>query len=69
MILVTKNLRKGSITNILPWETRRRLQTKIPKVVAILLRVIGVLLMGSNLWVGVLTKRMVVLVVVPKATR
>ena len=68
MILVTKSLRKGSITKIHPWETKRELQTKIPKVLAILLRGLGALLVGSNIWIGVLPEQMVVLNVVIRAT-
>ena len=43
MILVTKNLRRGSITKILPRETTIGLKTNVPKVVATLLRGLGVL--------------------------
>ena len=64
-----QNLRRGSITKILPWETRIRLQTNIPKVVATHLRGLGVLLVGCNIWVGVLPERMVVFLVVEKATK
>ena len=54
MIIVTKTLRRGSITNILPCETWIGLQIKIPKVVTILLSGLGSLLVGRNIWVDVL---------------
>ena len=53
IILVTKSLRRVYIPKTLPWETRIGIQPKIPKVVAILLRGLGALLVGSNIWVGV----------------
>ena len=68
MILVTKILRRGSIIKILPWEIRIGIQAKIPKVVAILLRGLGALLVGSNIWVSVLPERMIILHVVIRAT-
>ena len=52
---------RGFIIKILPWETRIRLQTKIPKVVAILLRGLGALLVRNNILVDVLPEQMVVL--------
>ena len=69
MILVTKSLRKVCITKILPWETRIGLQPKVSKAVAIFFRGLGALLVGSNVWVGVLLEWMVVLHVVIRATR
>ena len=69
MILVIKSLRRGSITKILPWETRIGIQIKIPKVVAILLRGLGALLVGRNIWVYVLPEWMVFLHFVIRATR
>ena len=64
MILVTKSVRRVSTSKIFPWETRIGLQTKIPKVLSILFRGLGALLLGSNIWEGVLLERMVVLHVV-----
>ena len=64
-----QNLRRGSFTMILPWETRIRLQTNIPNEVATHLRGLDVLLVGCNIWAGVLLERMVVLVVVEKVTK
>ena len=69
MILVTKRLKRGLITKMLPWETRIGLQIKIPKVVFTLLRGLGALLVGRNIWVGVLMEQMVVLHVVIRETR
>ena len=60
MILVTKSLRKGSITKIIPWETRIGLQIKVPKVVVVLLKGIGALIVVRNIWVSVLPEQMVV---------
>ena len=68
MIQVTKIKRSGCNTKILPWETRIGLQIKIPKVVAILLRGLGAILVGSYIWVDVLPERMVVFHVVISAT-
>ena len=48
-----QNPKKGSITNILPWETRISLRTEIPELVAILLKGLGALLVGRNIWVDV----------------
>ena len=53
MILQTKILRTSSITMILPWETRTGLQTTVPKVVSILLRLQAALPVGRNIWIGV----------------
>lgn len=55
MIVVTKSLRRDSITKIFPLETRIGLETNIPKVVARLLSELGVLIVESNIWVGVLS--------------
>ena len=49
MILVTKILKRGSITKILQWETRISHKTEIPEVVAILLRGLGTLHVGRNI--------------------
>ena len=65
----TKRLRRGFITKILLLNKSTRVQTKIPKVVAILLRGLGTLLVGSNIWVGVLTEHINVLHVVIRVTR
>ena len=59
MILVTKNLIRGSFTKIIPWGTKIGLQNEIPKEVAILLERLGVVLVQSNIWVSVLPERMV----------
>ena len=59
MILVTKNLIRGSFTKIIPWGTKIGLQNEIPKEVAILFEGLGVLLVESNIWVSVLPERMV----------
>ena len=69
MILVSKVLGKGSTINILPWGTRIGIKTNILKVLVIHFKGLGVLLVGSNIQVIVLSKRMIVLVVVVNATR
>ena len=69
MILVNKSVRSGSITKILSWETKRVLQTEIPKVVAILIKGLGALLVGSKSWVDILPESMVILHVIIRATR
>ena len=63
------NIRRGSITTSLQWETRKGLPTKIPKEVAILLRGLGALLVETNMRVGVLLERMITLHVVIRETR
>ena len=50
MILVTKNLIRGSFTTIIPWGTKIGLQNEIPKEVAILFEGLGVLLVESDTW-------------------
>ena len=49
MILVTKSLRRGSITMIIPWQKRRRVLTNNIKVVATLMKGLGALLVRSNM--------------------
>ena len=68
MILVTKSLRSCTVTKILPWETRIGIQIKILKVVAILLRGLDALLVGSNIWVDVFPEWIVVFHVLIRAT-
>ena len=53
IVLVNKSLRRGCITKILPWETRRVLQTKFLKVVPILLRGLGYILVVRSIWLDV----------------
>ena len=69
MNLVNKNITRGPKTKSISWGTRIKFPTKIPKGEAILLRDLGVLLVKSNIWVGVLPERMVVFLVVEKATK
>ena len=57
MILVTKNLRKGSITKSLPWGTRIGIQIEIPKVVTIIFRGLGILTVKRNICVSILAER------------
>ena len=54
---------------ILPWQKMIGLQTNIPKAVAIVSKGQGVILMESNIRVSVLPKRMVILIVIVKATK
>ena len=61
MILVTKILRRSFIRKILQCETRKDLFKKSPMVVVILLTGLGALFVGSNIWVGAMLERMVVL--------
>lgn len=51
--------RRGVIFKTLPWETRIAFPTKIIREVVMLLRCLGVVVGGSNTWVGVLPSRMV----------
>ena len=69
MIIATKNIRRGSITKILPWEKFIGIRTNLLKVVATLLRGLDALLVESNIWVAVLPVRMVFLNVVNKSTK
>ena len=56
-----QNPKRGSIIKIILWETRTGLQIKIPKVVATILRGLGALLVGNNIWIGFFTEWMYVL--------
>ena len=69
IIIVTKILIRGSITKFHEWETRIGVKIKISKVVAILLKGLGALLVRSNMGVGVLRERMVITNVVIWETR
>ena len=59
MNLVNPNIRRGFIIKTLSWGTRIGFPTKILKDVVMLLRFPGVLVMGSNTWIGVLLVIMV----------